>query len=288
MQDEKLTIRSSCVKDVDFGMRLAAEQGWNSGIYDGEIIAMADPRGGFAAEYDGKVVGFISTFRFNNDYGFSGGLMVDPAVREMGIALALGMASLKYLDCRIVGCDAVLPMQKTYEKRGFVPFYNNLRFVGNAADIRKAKSENNQSAAVVDLKEITLNELFAYDEGIFPAPRPYFLLRWCFQPQSSAFGFIEDGKLAGYGVLRKSLQGYKVGPLFADNRPAAEALFQALADRAGDEMIFVDVPEVNRRAMDLVEKYGMSKVFETCRMYKGGDPQVPAERIYGITSNEIG
>ncbi len=58
--------------------------------------------------------------------------------------------------------------------------------------------------------------------------------------------------------------------------------------RAGDEMVFVDVPEVNPSAMALVEKYGMSKVFETCRMYKGGEPPVPVARIYGITSNEIG
>lgn len=288
MKNNKLTVRSACVKDGELGIRLAVEQGWNPGIYDGEIIGMADPRGGFAAEVEGEVVGFISTTRFNDDYGFCGGLMVDPAVREQGIALALGMAALEYLNCRIVGCDAVPPLQKAYEKRGFVPYYHNLRFMGTAADIRRVREDQCLSSAIVDLRNVTLNQLFAYDEEIFPAPRPHFLLRWCFQPQSSAFGFIEAGKLVGYGVLRKSLQGYKIGPLFADTRLVAEALFQALAGQAGDEMICLDVPEVNQSAMSLVEKYGMTKIFETRRMYKGGMPRVPVERIYGITSNEIG
>lgn len=86
----------------------------------------------------------------------------------------------------------------------------------------------------------------------------------------------------------KSMVGYKIGPLFADTRLVAEALFQALAGQAGDEMIYLDVPEVNPSDMSLMEKYGMTKIFETCRMYKGGKPRVPVERIYGITSNEIG
>jgi hypothetical protein len=189
---------------------------------------------------------------------------------------------MSYLNCRIVGCDAVIPLQKAYEKEGFVPYYRNLRFMG------QVQNSGFQSSAVVDLKEVQLPELFAYDRQMFPAPRTHFLLRWCFQPQSFSLGYVRDGKLAGYGVIRKSLQGYKIGPLFADSPAIAEELFLALAGRVNGESIFMDIPEVNQPALDIVAKYGMSVAFETCRMYIGGQPPVLLDRIYGITSNEIG
>lgn len=282
MQNDEVIIRSGCMKDCEFGMRLAVEQGWNPGIYDGEIIAMADPWGSFAAVVGGQTAGFISTPRFNDDFGFSGGLMVDPAFRNTGVAVALGMASLSYLNCRIVGCDSILPLQKNYEKRGFVAFYHNLRFMG------QAKDGGPDSASIVDLKEMLVPDLFTYDRQMFPAPRPHFLLRWCFQPQSFSLGYVKDKKLAGYGVLRKSLQGYKIGPLFADSPVIAEELLNALASRVAGETIFIDVPEVNQPALAITANLGMNVAFETCRMYLGGEPQVPLDRIFGITSNEIG
>ena len=36
--------------------------------------------------------------------------------------------------------------------------------------------------------------------------------------------FKIDNKLQGYGVIRKCYQGYKIGPLFADNAKIAETL----------------------------------------------------------------
>jgi hypothetical protein len=37
-----------------------------------------------------------------------------------------------------------------------------------------------------------------------------------------------------------------------------------------------------------VSAYAMSPVFETARMYKGAAPKLPLERIFGITSFELG
>jgi hypothetical protein len=33
---------------------------------------------------------------------------------------------------------------------------------------------------------------------------------------------------------------------------------------------------------------GMTPVFETARMYRGGDPGLPLDRVFGITSFELG
>jgi hypothetical protein len=64
-------------------------------------------------------------------------------------------------------------------------------------------------------------------------------------------------------------------------------LLSGLASHANGE-IFIDVPEPNRQAMVLVEKFGMKKVFETARMYNKRVPDLPLGNIYGVTTLELG
>jgi len=92
----------------------------------------------------------------------------------------------------------------------------------------------------------------------------------------------------GYGVVRACRNGYKVGPLFADDEEGADILFRALAASANGQPVFLDCPEPNRSATDLATRYGLSPVFETARMYRGGTPNVPLRQIYGITTLELG
>jgi hypothetical protein len=48
------------------------------------------------------------------------------------------------------------------------------------------------------------------------------------------------------------------------------------------------VPEVNRAAVDMARRHGMERVFETARMYTGEVPDLPLDRIFGVTSFEVG
>lgn len=282
MQEDKLIIRSACYQDSEFGLNLAKSQGWNPGLYDGEIIAMADPWGCFAAIIDGQTVGFISALRFNDDYGFAGGLIVDPAFQGRGIAEALGAACNEHLTCRTIGCDSIIPLIDAYAKRGYVAAYRNRRYMITAQDFGAPATE------VVELQTSPLTDIFIYDRSHFPAPREHFLLRWCFQPDAISLAYVENRQLKGYGVLRKSLQGRKIGPLFADTPAIAEELFRALVSRTVGEAVFLDIPAVNSAAVAMTERYGMTPVFETCRMYMGDTPDLPLEHIFSITSNEIG
>ena len=53
-------------------------------------------------------------------------------------------------------------------------------------------------------------------------------------------------------------------------------------------LFFLDVPEPNRAAVEMAEGHGMEPVFETARMYLNGVPELPLDRIFGITSFELG
>jgi len=94
--------------------------------------------------------------------------------------------------------------------------------------------------------------------------------------------------VAGYGVIRRCREGFKIGPLFADDEKGADLLFRGLAAKSGGETIYLDPPEPNAPAIALAERYGLEQVFETARMYKNGLPDLPTARIFGMTTFELG
>jgi hypothetical protein len=55
-----------------------------------------------------------------------------------------------------------------------------------------------------------------------------------------------------------------------------------------DKAIFLDTLEINREAVDMAERQGMKLVFETARMYTGPFSALPQERLYGVTTFELG
>ena len=52
--------------------------------------------------------------------------------------------------------------------------------------------------------------------------------------------------------------------------------------------MFLDIPEPNPAARALAVRHGLAPVFETARMYRGPDPQLPLPRIFGVTTLELG
>jgi ribosomal protein S18 acetylase RimI-like enzyme len=54
------------------------------------------------------------------------------------------------------------------------------------------------------------------------------------------------------------------------------------------EFIVLDVPQTNAAAVALAERHGMTSVFETARMYTKGAPAIAIDRVFGVTSFELG
>ena len=94
--------------------------------------------------------------------------------------------------------------------------------------------------------------------------------------------------MRGYGTIRRCVAGYKIGPLFADTREIADALFLSLANFAGKSAVCLDIAETNEDARALCERFGMARQFETARMYTGGTPAFDQGGVYGITTFELG
>jgi hypothetical protein len=89
-------------------------------------------------------------------------------------------------------------------------------------------------------------------------------------------------------VIRKCRAGFKIGPLFADDQSTAENLFRALRASVPEETIYLDVPEPTKKAMEIAKKYHMNVMFRTIRMYSRKEPDVELDKVYGVTSFELG
>jgi hypothetical protein len=195
--------------------------------------------------------------------------------------------AMAYLRNRNVGLDGVVAQQANYRKSGFQLAYRNIRFQGVAEGAAGLNVSN-----VSNVSDLPFEQLLDYDRQCFPAERARFLAAWIGQPDAVALMALRDGHVAGYGVLRRCRTGCKIGPLFADSDRIANDLFDRLTAGSPahipDEVIFLDVPETNPAAVALARAHGMTSVFETARMYTREPPAIPIERVFGVTSFELG
>ncbi len=282
MSSSKLTIRTMHPAEVAIAVNWAKQEGWNPGLNDAELFYQADPNGFFAGEIDGELVAVGSAVVYDNNFAFCGLYIVAPEHRGKGYGLELTKHRLNYCANRNIGIDGVLENVEIYQRIGYVPYYQNKRYQFIASAIPF------DTSSIKDMSVDDMSQILAYDRQCFPAVRNNFLKAWLTQSSGKSVLFKTNNKVQGYAVRRQCNEGYKIGPLFADNIEIAKQLLNALqADIAG-ESVLLDVPENNSDAVHLAESLGMKVVFATARMYQKGLPDICNEKIFGITTFELG
>lgn len=282
----EIAMRPMTRDEVDVLVGWAAQEGWNPGHQDAEIFWQTDPQGFIAAELGGQMVGGGAIVSYGGRFGFMGLFIMHPDYRGHGWGNQLWHHRLATLRARLtpsaaIGMDGVFAMQSYYAKGGFRLVARDLRFKGE-------NLAGSLSRDLVPLADVPWDQVLAYDTAHFPAPRPVFLRAWIQQPQGQALGVVRNGRLCGYGVIRACLQGFKIGPLFADDADTAEDLFSALSHHAQGQPVFLDVPEDHPAAVNLARRHGMQEVFGCARMYFGPPPGLPLSEIFGVTTFELG
>src|SRR5262245_45688937 len=277
-----LSIRPMRPDDVALAIDWAAAEGWNPGLADAAAFAAPDPDGFLIGALDGEPAATISCVNYAANFAFLGFYIVRQDLRGRGYGLRLWHAAMAHAAGRVVGLDGVVAQQQNYRKSGFQLAYANIRYGGFIA------TPNSQSRNLVALSEVPLATVTADDSTVFPAPRPTFLRAWIDAPGHIGRALLRDGRLAAWGVIRPCRNGRKVGPLVADDRTGAEAVLSALLAQEGGGEVFLDVPNLNTAAIALAEDLGLAPVFETARMYTGAVPPLRLDRIFGVTSFELG
>jgi GNAT superfamily N-acetyltransferase len=277
-----LQIRNLRPEEIAIAVEWAAAEGWNPGLADANCFAIPDAKGFFVGEIDGEPVATVSCVNYDDRFAFLGFYIVRSDFRDRGHGLRIWNAAIAHAGARVIGLDGVVAQQDNYKKSGFQLAYANVRYGGIVAP------PPGPPADVVALDTIPFARVEADDAMVFPAPRSAFLRAWVGTSGHVGRALLRDGKLVAWGVIRPCRTGRKIGPLVADDRAAADAIVQALlASTIGGE-IFVDVPAINREAIALAESLGLKPVFETARMYTGPIAPMRIDRVFGVTSFELG
>lgn len=269
----------------------AAAEGWNPGLHDAAAFHAAEPDGWWLAETpEGEPVAGLSLVHdADGAFAFLGLYIVRPDWRGRGAGLRVWTAALAASRAACIGLDGVPAQQANYARSGFAPAFRSQRFRFNGpVETPPAPTDGD---ALVPLTEVPEADVLALDRAVaFPGRRPAFLRAWCAPSDGAALGLVRDGRLAGWGVIRRCRSGHKVGPLIAPDRAAAHRLLTALRATAGADEGYLDVPHANPEALALAADLGLSPVFETARMYRGPvpEPGLDLGRLYGVTTFELG
>ncbi|STX29481.1 acetyltransferase, GNAT family [Legionella beliardensis] len=269
-------------REVNLAIDWAKQEEWNPGLNDGYCFYQTDPQGFFAGKLKGKIIAVGSAVAYDEQFAFFGLYIVDKAYRQQGYGLKLTHHCLNYMGNRNVGLDGVLAMLTKYEHLGFQLAHKNTRY-----HFTNLFPKDCANLSVIPLQQVSFELLTQFDRQHFPSSRNTFLQCWINQTNAVSLGFLEKEKLRGYGVIRACQSGYKIGPLFAQTPEIAEALFLQLI-RHANKSIYLDIPENNQFALELVKKYKGNQVFSTGRMYLKEEPPITYQQIYGITSFELG
>jgi GNAT superfamily N-acetyltransferase len=279
----QLRITTMRRNQLDFAIDLAAAEGWNPGLHDADAFYAADPEGFLIATLDDTPVGCISAVNYGNVFGFIGFYIVVPQHRGKGYGMQLWQAAMARLQDVTVGLDGVPAQQENYQKSGFTLAYSNIRyrFINRHLPVDRSN--------LLPIALCSLEEISCYDGHCFPAGRIAFLRQWLQLPQSWGYAIKIGNQIVGYGCIRTCRSGYKIGPLFADSPLLARQLFFGLCHEVPQSSeIFFDIPEVNPAAMALAQELAMEPTFRTARMYTGAPPQIELQRVYGVTTFELG
>jgi hypothetical protein len=177
--------------------------------------------------------------------------------------------------------DGVVAMQDFYHKGGFEIAFRDERY-----ERRGDSFETDRSIAELNISHE--EDVISMDLECFGFPRPSFLLPWLYMPQSQTFVYYEANELQGFAHIRTANIGFKIGPLFARNYEVAKALYKTCLNYGKGDPVFLDIPVSNQLAKDLVDTMEAKYTMECARMYYGQPPELPIDKIYGITSFELG
>jgi ribosomal protein S18 acetylase RimI-like enzyme len=276
-------IKQAALDDVRLMFEWARIENWGLGVDDPMPYHIGDPFGFFMGYLDDEPIASVSAIRYSNQFGFMGLYIVKPEYRGNGYGLAIWKKGMGYLHGCNIALDGVIAQKENYQKLGFKFAYHHIHYSGKFNDAIK----KNSSTDFKKSHAIPFNKLIDYCSLYFPDHRAEFLSAWFNMPNSISLVVEKNNKIQGLGCIRKCHGGYTVAPLFANDASIAEDLLLALGKYANGN-IFLDVPEINIAAIDMLNRLEFQPVFMAARMYTQQNPQTDLSNVFGVTSMTMG
>ena len=275
-----IEIRLMTIDDLRLGLRLSRQAGWNQTESDWLRFMNMEPEGCFVAQLNGCPVGTTTTCIFEK-VAWIAMVLVDKESRGQGVGTKLLKHSLDYLNVRkvkTVRLDATHLGQPIYEKLGFVPEYELVRFEGIAPSSitlggsLKAVGFGDGGGKAIPKMRLGLPEFFAdmieFDRQATGTNRAKMLSLLFKEFPENARILKLHNKIDGFITMRQGANAIQIGPCIATMN-AGPALLSDALNRYEGKAVFVDIPTGNVPAVKIAESSGLNIQRCFMRMCRG-------------------
>ncbi len=262
--------------DVESGLRLSGEMGWNQLPADwllylrhGHVVGFRRP--------DGTVVGTGAAMPYVGGYGYLALVLVTADWRRRGLGTRLVEHSIDWLEGQSIVplLDATEAAAEGYRRQGFAPLM----------ELDRWEADLPPGAAASPRSEIDLATLVDLDAQAFGATRPHLLDDIRRRPGvRGVVGAAGDG----VAMIRPGRRAAQVGPLVApDDGTAVKLLDEVLQGTAS--AVVIDVPKTRTTFGEALEARGFSRRRSFLRMARGRPPEPSGPGLlYASTGAEYG
>ena len=291
-----LSIKPLCDDDIDFVTEISRKEGFAPGVGDLEIYKNTDKQGLWVGWLNDNPIGCIAGVRYNENYGFLGLFLVIDKYRGRGFGLQLWKKALDHLnDLPCIGLEAAPERITDYSKWGFTISSKTTRWkwLGDGKLLQEGlRIDDLYNFSFIEGASIPSNAVEKFDEKRETTSRPHFLSNWLNHPAGKVIAIIDKkGRCHGFGRIRPCLlkngDGWRIGPLMADTPKLLKILLKKLID-SHPGLIIIDAPGLNNSASELFKDLGFKSDSETFRMYRGYQPPVSMNDVYGLACLELG
>ena len=277
-----IKIRPMRVADLQLGLRLTRQAGWNQTESDWLRFMDLQPEGCFVAELDGASVGTTTTCIFG-PVAWVAMVLVEVNARRKGVAIALLKHALDFLEkqgVKTIRLDATAAGLPVYEKLGFTPEYQLTRYEGIAP-------HTGEQPHVIKATTSLFAEIIAFDCWMTGTHRGKLLTRLFEESPQAVHVLCQDGQLEGFVTLRRGANSIQIGPCMATPH-AGPALLSDAFGRCAGQLVFIDIPRSNARALRVAEASGLRVQRFFMRMYRGDRAKHCVEAMWASSGPEKG
>jgi len=258
-----MKIRPMTINDLQLGLRLTRQAGWNQTESDWLRFIDLEPTGCFVAEWNESAVGTTTTCVFGQ-VAWIAMVLVDINARGQGVGTQLLRHCLSYLkqrEVKTVRLDATPAGQPIYQKLGFQAEYELARFEGISHPWRPEPTVPKATAEIFE-------DIIEFDNRMTGTDRTKMLTRLFdeFQEDTRFVGYGD--KIDGFATMRSGVNAMQIGPCIAATNTGPLLLCDALSRCAG-KPVFVDIPLNNTDAVKIAQLRGLKIQRRFIRMYHG-------------------
>ncbi|XP_013384225.1 uncharacterized protein LOC106154423 [Lingula anatina] len=287
-----VTVRPGRMKDVPGVWKLTEEVKWNKHQDMIETLFKMCENGWNIAEKDGDVVGCYLSHEFDSGLKTAGHFIVSPKMQGRGVGAKLMSKYFEEFGDRNIYAGAISPLLDTYEKYSGAPLSKG-DTGGNYYGVFKnipLPPDMEQKYHLIDFRHVDMSDLIGYDTSYHVVPRPEMLKIWLGQTTAKSLVLLEKGKIAGYGSIRPAMNGFYLGPLYAENTVGTMVLLKGLIDLIPrDSSVDFFLPHSNEAGREILKANESTiGLYDTFHKFatKSYIPVPKWNNVFALLSNE--